>query len=201
MLCEVTTLARVHNSTYRDWLTARNLLLLAAAFGVISAWGNDSTDRWWPLQAPPKALIQTPGDGTPGLQFMVQSIAGLAAKAVNEGRADEMVWIEHANPDLEDWYARWLASHPNIPKPRTLGAWELVDHFSQQGLIKGYILYRLDKSSGELNTYRRGMDCSVNVATSLAGLLDGIIISEDLEQEAKAHNHKLLLGARDRTQA
>src|SRR5689334_7089907 len=45
------------------------------------------------------------------------------------------------------------------------------------------------------------MDCSVNVATSLAGLLAGIISSEDLEQEAKARNLRLLLDARDRTQS
>jgi hypothetical protein len=52
-----------------------------------------------------------------------------------------------------------------------------------------------------MNGYRPGMDCSVNVATSLAGLLDGIIVDEELEKEAKGHGLKLLLDARSKTQA
>src|SRR5439155_13022999 len=45
------------------------------------------------------------------------------------------------------------------------------------------------------------MDRSVNVATSLAGLLDGILIDESLEAQARCHALKMLLDARDRTQA
>jgi len=45
------------------------------------------------------------------------------------------------------------------------------------------------------------MDCSVNVATSLAGTLNGILVDENLEAEAKAHDLKLLLDARDKTQS
>ena len=59
---------------------------------------------------------------------------------------------------------------------------------------------RLDRSQGEINAYRPGMDCSVNVATSLAGLLDGIIVAEELQAEAQAHGLHLLLDARDKTQ-
>jgi hypothetical protein len=45
------------------------------------------------------------------------------------------------------------------------------------------------------------MDCSVNVATSLAGILDGVIVEEKLESEAKAHGLALLLDARDKSQS
>ena len=41
----------------------------------------------------------------------------------------------------------------------------------------------------------------MNVATSVAGLLDGIIVNEELEKEAQAHVLKLLLDVRDKTQA
>ncbi len=34
----------------------------------------------------------------PALRMMLQSIAGLAAQAVNEGRGDEMVWVDEGNP-------------------------------------------------------------------------------------------------------
>ena len=128
--------------------------------------------------------------------MMLQSVAGLAARAVNDGRADEMVWVNDGNPDLEDWYARLLAAHPQLRTPGTFGPWDLVDRYHQRGLIKGYILYRLDRSHGESNAYRPGMDCSVNVATSLAGVLDGIIVDEALQDEAKAHGLKLLLDVR-----
>jgi hypothetical protein len=106
--------------------------------------------------------------------MMVQSVAGLAAKAVNEGRGDEMVWVDSGNPDVEDWLARLLSAHPALERSGAFGPWELVDRYSKQGIIKGYILYRLDRSQGEINAYRPCMDCSVNVATSLAGLLNGM---------------------------
>jgi hypothetical protein len=45
------------------------------------------------------------------------------------------------------------------------------------------------------------MDCSVNVATSLAGILDGIMVDESLETQAKQHGLERLLDARNKTQA
>jgi len=58
----------------------------------------DHESRWWPPQAMPKALVRTPnGNDFPAprasSEMMVQSVAGLAAKAVNDGRGDEMVWV------------------------------------------------------------------------------------------------------------
>ena len=44
-------------------------------------------------------------------QMMVQSVAGLAAKAVNEGRGDELVWVGTEHLDVEEWLRRLLASH------------------------------------------------------------------------------------------
>ncbi len=131
---------------------------------------------------------------------MVQSVAGLAAKAVNEGRSNEMVWVSNGDGDLEKWRVRLLAAHPDWEKPGVMGPWDLADRYVRQGIIKGYILYRRDQSKGGNNTYRPGMDCSVNIATSLSGLLDGIIVDEELEPEAKAHGLTLLLDVRDKTQ-
>lgn len=133
--------------------------------------------------------------------MLAQSMAGLAAKAVNAGSGDELVWVDTGNVDLEDWLARWFAKHLDVKASGTLGPWDLVDRFSQRGVIKGYILYRADTSIGDVNAYRPNMDCSVNVATSLAGLLDGIIIDEALEKTAREHGLKLLVDARGKTQA
>ena len=165
-----------------------------------------SETRWWPTQVTPKALVRTPDrNGFPAPhasgQMMVQSIAGLAAKAVNEGRGDEMVWVETGNVDAEDWLARMLKRQPSLEMRGAVDPWALVERYAQRGIIKGYILYRADKSKGAINEHRTGMDCSVNVATSLAGLLDGIIVDESLQAQAQQHGLKLLADVRNKSQA
>jgi hypothetical protein len=183
------------------------LICLALVFPAISIPAAADESRWWPVQAMPKALVRTRSQNEPpalraSCDMMVQSVAGLAAKAVNEGRADEMIWVAvDDNMDVEDWFARLFLRHPQLETRGTFGPWDLVDRYAKQGLIKGYILYRSDTSKGETSAHRPGMDCSVNVATSLAGLLDGIIVDESLEAEAKAHGLTMLLDARDKTQA
>ena len=187
--------------------------------------------RWWPIQAMPKALVRTTDYNKlpaphKANQMMLQSVAGLAALAVNEGHGDEMVWIGTQNVDMENWYARLLSGEqrrdthgkfapwnwvkdwcarlfrrePRLEVRGTFAPWDLVDRYVQRGVIKGYILYSFDESEGEIYRPRPGVDCSANVATSLAGLLHGIIVDERLEKEAKAHGLKLLLDVRLKTQ-
>src|SRR5205085_11077603 len=99
-----------------------------------------------------------------------------------------------------EWLARWQAAHPSVTTTNC-SPWQLVDHFAKLRIIKGYILYSLDKSHRELNAYSADMDCSVNVATSLASVFDGVIIEESLEQEARSHGLKLVADTRGKTQA
>jgi hypothetical protein len=81
-------------------------------------------NRWWPVQAMPKALVRTKSQSEPPSlrasgEMMAQSVAGLAAKGVNEGRADEMVWVSiDDNVDVEDWLARLLQRHPQLEMRR-----------------------------------------------------------------------------------
>jgi hypothetical protein len=189
--------------TVREHLALFWLLLVLSAY---SSRAGSTGNRWWPTQVLPKAIVRSGNqqefpEPHAALQMMVQSIAGLAAKAVNEKHGDEMVWVDNGKGDLEEWYSRFLSEHPKLEKRGTLAPWQLVDRYAERGIINGYILYRLDKSKGESNTYRPGMDCSVNVATSLSGLLNGIIVDESLETEAKAHGLKLLIDVRGKTQA
>src|SRR6185503_8923892 len=135
--------------------------------------------RWWPTQAMPKALVRTGNrNGWPAphaaCEMMIQSVAGLAAKAVNNGLGDEMVWVGTGNRDVEDWLARRLKQHPQLEMRGIFDPWALVERYAKRGIIKGYIVYRSDTSTGQINEHRPGIDCSVNVATSLAGILDGI---------------------------
>ncbi len=191
---------------WRGLLDTQLLVLAMAWLCVMPVWAGQTEDRWWPMQTLPKALVRTTDqqefpEPRTALQMMVQSVAGLAAKAVNEGRGSELVWVNNGGGDLEKWYARLLAGHPDLEKAGVYAPWDLVDRYARQGIIKGYILYRRDTSEGEINTYRSRINCSVNVATSLAGLLDGILVDEELEKEAKAHGLKLLLDVREKTQA
>ena len=75
-------------------------------------------NRWWPVQVMPKALVRLRQNELPepraACEMMAQSVAGLAAKAVNESRADEMVWVGTDNIDIEDWLARLLKRHPQL---------------------------------------------------------------------------------------
>ena len=159
----------------------------------------------WPIQAMPKTLLRLDQGELPSprtsSEMTAQSVAGLAAKAVNERRGDEMVWIDNGNANIEEWYVRLCKRHPNLEAREKSHLWDLIDHFEQNGTIKGYILYKADDSTGEMNEHRPGINISVNVATSLAGLLNGIVVDESLEQEAKAHGLKRLIDVRDRTQA
>jgi hypothetical protein len=179
-------------------------LSLMSVFTIVTALAA-AEDRWWPVQALPKAIVRTedwqrfPAPNG-AYQTMVQSVAGLAAKAVNEGRGDELVWVGTGHVDLEHWYDRLLVRRPQLEVRGTLRPWELVDRYVKRGIIKGYILYTWDESPGELCMFRQGMDCSVNVATSLAGVLDGILVEQRLEKEAMSRGLKMLSDARRKTQ-
>ncbi len=70
------------------------LLLVALIFLSLAFPAAADETRWWPTQTFPKAVIRTTNqqefpEPRFALQMMVQSVAGLAAKAVNEGRGDE----------------------------------------------------------------------------------------------------------------
>jgi hypothetical protein len=179
------------------------LIPIGVGFAADAASDNDA--RWWPLQAVPKSLVRLQQNDflapRTSYDMMAQSIAGLAAKAVNEGRGDEMVWIGNGNANDEAWLARLLVQHSDLKMRGSVDVWDLIDRYAKKGIIKGYILYKSDDSKGKYNENRSGMVCSVNVATSLAGIVDGIVVDEKLEQEAKAHGLTRLSDVRDKTQA
>jgi len=81
---------------WRESSNRRSALLLAGLFCAGPALVGQTEDRWWPAQSLPKAVARTSSQQEfpaprAALQMMVQSVAGLAAQAVNEGRGDELV--------------------------------------------------------------------------------------------------------------
>ncbi|WP_165249311.1 GxGYxYP domain-containing protein [Paludisphaera soli] len=134
-------------------------------------------------------------------QMLMQSAAGLAAAAVDEGRGDELIWVATGDDDVEALYARTLNRLPSVAFRGVFEPWDLVERLRARGIVRGYILYRRDDSPGPINGRRPGADLSVNVATSLAGLLGGVLVDEELEPEARARGLALLADARGKTQA
>src|SRR5262245_46600749 len=101
----------------------------------------DDQFGWWPTQAMPKAIVRASVQNElparrASCEMMVQSLAGLAAKAVNDHRGDEMVWVATDNVDVEDWLARLLKRHPQLDMRGVFDPWPLVDRYLKQGIIK-----------------------------------------------------------------
>ena len=191
------------------------------AFMIFSIWlpaviaGDEG--RWWPIQTPPKAFLRmgphsdfesvpSPSGkisaGHLGASHMLaQSLVGLAAQAVNEGFLDEIPWIEVGGEgkDYSEWLSRTL-DRLHLEDRGTFTPWQLVERFKSKGVIKGYILYSFDYSEGDLYQDRPGINCSVNVASSLCGISKGVLIEEGQEDRAKQAGLKLLLDARHMTQ-
>ncbi|MBS0265500.1 MAG: hypothetical protein JSS02_26445 [Planctomycetes bacterium] len=180
----------------------RTAVWVGVIWMVASGMAQAEENRWWPTQGLPRVVVKAVSrQSSRGLQMLEQSVAGLAAGAVNRQTGDELVWVATGNLDCEAWYSAFLREHADLEYRGEFDTWDLVDRFVQRGLIKGYILYAQDTSAGEINDHRQGMNRSVNVATSLAGLLDGILIDESLEAEARGKGLKLLLDVRDKSQA
>src|SRR4051812_36500204 len=176
------------------------LIVIGCAFKTMASQAVSEEERWWPVQKVPKTIIRASVGGV-AHQMLLQSVAGLAAKAVDEGQGQELLWVETGNASLEEWFSRWRAAHSEVAVDGPLNAWEVADHFAKRGTIKGYILYKLDASKRDLNSHSAEMDCSVNVATSLAPIFHGVMVDESLEREAIAHGLKQLADVRDKTQA
>lgn len=177
--------------------------------------GDD--DRWWPHQTPPKAFLKIgphsdfervtspSGKSTAGhlsaSHMLAQSLVGLAAQAVNEGNLDEIPWIEVGGPgkDYTEWLQRTV-ERLHLEDRGSFNPWQLVERYKAKGIIKGYILYSFDYSEGNLYEERREINNSVNTASSLCGILKGILIEEGQEDQAKQAGLPLLFDARNVSQ-
>src|SRR5689334_5701511 len=108
---------------------------VAAAVVLIVAqlcWGEEG--RWFGRQVAPKGVVRVNADGGAGTLMMVESVAGLAAKAVNEGKGDEMVWVASGG-DVEKWYGKMMEGRPGFEARGEVGAWELVERYRKLGIV------------------------------------------------------------------
>lgn len=175
---------------------------------------HPAASRWWPVQRPPRVLIPTtpletfgsgdaadtslPSGGLSAEHMLVQSAAGLAARAVNESRSDEMVWISVASPSYE-WWKEELVERLALDTESPHRPWQVVERLARQGIVKGYVVYSLDESQGQPYTERAEVDQSANVATVMAGLQDAVLVESRMEPQARQLGLKKLGDARGKS--
>lgn len=160
------------------------------------ATGKPALHRFWPQLPRPARLLTLRAIPSPEAAILAQTLAGLAARAVREGRGREMIWYPIAHPA----YTRWLAAmqvQTGAKSEPPADLWELIARLRGQGIVKGYILYRYDQSQRAMHAAGEA-DTSVNYATSLCGKLGAVAVSESLESSARMQGLPCLLDARGR---
>lgn len=131
--------------------------------------------------------------------MVLQTLAGLAARAAAKGQSREMIWYPINHPAYQRWFEAMLRqTGARVEGPYEI--WELADRFRQRDIVKGYVLYRFDDS--QRHFYEPGKpDTSLNVATALCAHLGAVAVSENLEEAARQQGLPLLSDARSKTEA
>jgi hypothetical protein len=182
-----------------EWRLLLILVLWVCSLPVLAQqWKTDPVPLWWSRFPRPKTVI--PVGKVPSLEMgiLLQSLIGLTARESRLGRSREMIWYPIAHPAYLRWFEamiQWTGAKVEEPKE----VWDLVADYHRRGLVKGYILYRYDRSARTFHQPGR-YDPSVNVATALCGVYRAVLVSEGLEEEAKKRGWTRLLDARGLTE-
>lgn len=170
------------------------LFCMAAIVSHAEQWQYDGMFGW-PLQKQPEKVIVCRNSGLEWAeQMLLESLSGLAAQAVNEGRWDTMVWIDTGSRDYNDLLSRSLQAL-GIVQTREMNVWELLDLLKKQKVVKGYVSFTRDASSGHLYSRRENMNYSSNVATVYCSLMKGALVEKSIEDKARAKGLRKLKDA------
>lgn len=169
-----------------------SILLFILLFAFHATASDYNGRHGWPEQKSPNKLIICKPASNTAEAMLLESLSGLAAQAVNEGRFDEMVWIDVDNLSYKKIYVSSVKAL-NIQQVTTMNVWQLADYLKKKKVVKGYVLYRLEtKEKKEVLI----SDYSSNVGTVYASLLSGVLIDESLKSTAIKHGLKELKDAR-----
>lgn len=167
-------------------------LILLLTISYLPIWAEIYNNRYgWPEQKKPEKIIVCRSTRNVAEAMLLESLSGLAAKAVNEGKFNEMVWIDVDNSSYKKLYKLSLDAL-NISDVKEMSIWSLVDYLKNKGVINGYILYKLEENNNQhiISNY------SSNVATVYASLLSGVLIDESLVRTAHQHHLRNLKDVR-----
>jgi len=145
----------------------------------------------------PKTVLEVPFAGDVEEGMVLESAAGLAARATLAGRCRTLVWEQLGNDGYERWYAAYCRDHR--PERIAVSLDEVVARLRDLRIVRGYALYRADRSDRGLHE-AGPMDVGANVATSLAGKLGAVVVSERLESRFRALGLRRLFDARGVTE-
>ena len=171
------------------------LSCLCACALSLGAVGYDGRHGWPVQKAPEKIIVCSPTQNR-AEEMLLQSLSGLAAQAVNDGRCDEMVWCYTDNPAYKRIYGQTVTAL-GIKQEKQMNVWEVLDYLKKRHVVRGYVLYRMDKERSEYYASHKDTDYSCNVATVYAALLRGVLIDESLQAKAESFGLKLLKDARN----
>ena len=142
-----------------------------------------------PKQMAPDAYVMVKYPDAYAERILLQGLAGLAAQAVNEGMADELVCLDLAENRYPEWKERTVR-RLHIEKRGDFNVWELLHRYADRDWVKGYVLYTSTEVDGAQNA-------SVNVATSMSGILQAVPVDEAIEEQVEKRGLKMLFDARD----
>ena len=179
-------------------LAAGSQFLLGPVSAADSKAPLRASGRWFPQMPIPIELWFLPS--TPDVEegMILESAAGLAARQVLQGKWNALFYEDVQNDGYQRWFAEYLRAHN--PKVRRMSLDQMLTALKGQGLVRGYILYRFEKSTRPLNSAGK-LDESANVATSLAGLLKGLVVSERLTERVEKAGFTSLFDSRNRTES
>jgi len=176
---------------------ALSLIFSGSVRGAAVAEPSSPGDSFWfPRQKTPKEISICRFDFKSIAEHMLaESLSGLAAQSVNDGTGREMLWLRGGGTAE---YATWYDMMLNRLKPKvneTANVWDLVKKFADAGIVKGYILFDEDTSPGKVYEDRPNINISANVATVLAGVLQGVLVERKSESRAQQLGLKKLADA------
>ncbi|HOX37749.1 MAG TPA: GxGYxYP family putative glycoside hydrolase [Candidatus Brocadiia bacterium] len=164
--------------------------------------GVPKPGREWPRFARPRAIVRVPMVSDQAARTMLATASGLAAQSATEGRYDDAVYAwEAIQSSNYEWWFGAMIRQTGARVMELADPWDYVDILIAGGIVKGYALYDYDRSDRQYYEPGSGMDVSVNVATTMCGILGGIAIDASLEEKAKGRGLKLLADCRGKTES
>jgi hypothetical protein len=181
-------------------LNRRELLgFTLAALWLEPAGAAPRLRRWWPRFPLPREVWVVPPARDMEEGLLLESAAGLAARAaLRGGRGVPMLYEETPAQSYRLAFEAYRAAHsPHIVR---LTLDEAITRLAEKGVVKGFLLARYDPSPRPLHD-EGPFDESMNVATSLAASISGLVVSETLAPRVERLGLTQLRDLRGETEA
>lgn len=159
--------------------------------------GAHTIYRWCPRFPIAREIWRIPFAGEVEDGMLLETAAGLAARASLHGAWRTLIYEDVDNAGYQRWFAEYCRAHRPAVLRLTLD--EAIRRLRVAGIVKGYALYRFERSERPLHS-AGPLDESANVATSLAPWLGAVAVSERLVERAERAGLSMIADVRDRSE-